>query len=413
MFKIVSIDVTGIKEINDLLKAYSEAVGSKDINAKETDARQRVVETRINDVIGGKLVNGKIGQKQSADYLVPNNSSLIKLLYEEALQEGATPVEFKGASTSGGSTIGQITIGSQKNLYIPGQLDPFSATSIKQAILGQKKGAKEGYLVDLDPNLAKADDKSTYIFNTYFKKEPRLKKLFYAKASTILLGNVFHLNDLTGSRLIGLTIPEKYFTPAFFKAAIVDKAIVVSIRDNFQNKFIKELNEALLDEQKYVKGYKKSFKVGNKTYKIDYLPAIKGQQLFNMEITNSIKARPVDTFILKANVPTKQISKKDTTQQFISSAQWTALTQKRLGDTMSRFGEPKVPNLKERSGRFRASVQVTANYRANLLQFSYNPLYSSLQAYGYRPDLQVKRSIREVAQQLYGREFNIVKKAGI
>lgn len=414
MFKIVSIDVSGIKEADRLIKAYSEAISSKTIDAKETDARQRLVESYIGRKIGANIVNGKIGQKESADYLVPSNSSLIKLLYQNATEKAFTSVEFKGATTSGGSAIGQITIGGrQKNLYIPGQVDPFTAQSVKENILGKRLGSKKGFLVDLDPNLSKATDKSAYIFSTYFKKEPRLKKLFYEKASTMLLANSYHLNDSTGTRLIGLVIPEKYFTPVFFKATIENKAIVVSIRDNFQATFIKELNASYLDVQKAQKGYKKSFTVGAKTYKIDYLPIIKGEELFDIEITNSIKARPVDTFIISVQTPTQAAEQPKQTQKFISSAQWTYLTQKRLGDTMLKYGNPQAPDLKERSGRFRQSVQVTANYKSSLLQFEYNPLYSSLYAYGYRPDLQIQKSIRAVAQELYGREFNIIKKAGL
>lgn len=419
MFKIVSIDVSGIKEAHDAIQAYSEAVTSS-INARDTDRKQRELETKISNIIGAKVVSGKIGRKESADYLVPNNSSLIQLLYAEATsptnREGVTPVEFKGATTSGGSTIGQLTVNKQKNLYIPGTEGSFTAADIQRSIFQKKSKEgvllpyehREGYLVDLDPKLKKQKDVSAYIFGTYFKKEPRLKQLFYQKASTLLLANSYSIGDATNSRLIGLSLPESYFTSVFFKAAIVDKAIVVSIRDNFQRKIIQELNELVLTSQS-TKGLVKSFKIGSKTYKIDYIPALEGQQAFGLEITNSIKARPVDTFILRANIPQKTQKQTNKTQQFISSAQWTVLTQKRLGDTISRFGEPSAPDLKERSGRFRGSIQVTANYKANMLQFSYNPLYSSLQVYGYRPDLQIARSVREVAQQLYAREFNIIR----
>ena len=100
-------------------------------------------------------------------------------------------------------------------------------------------------------------------------------------------------------------------------------------------------------------------------------------------------------------------SKKDKKQRFISGAQWTVLTQQRLGQTMQRFGPPDPPDLKERSGRFRGSVQVFADYRRKLLSYTYNPLYQSLEQYGYRPDMQVERSIREVAQSLYTQEFRI------
>lgn len=111
-----------------------------------------------------------------------------------------------------------------------------------------------------------------------------------------------------------------------------------------------------------------------------------------------------------SGIPTKQ---KESKQSFISDVQWTVLTQKRLGETMLRLGEPEPPDLKERSGRFRSSVQVTANYRTMTLQYLYNPLYASLKRYGYRPDLQIETSIREVAQSLYAQKFNIIRRNAV
>ena len=96
-------------------------------------------------------------------------------------------------------------------------------------------------------------------------------------------------------------------------------------------------------------------------------------------------------------------------QQFISGVQWTALTQQRLGQTMQRLGPPDPPDLKERSGRFRGSIQVNVDYRKRLLQYTYNPLYQSLEQYGYRPDIQVQTAIREVAQSLYSQQFRITR----
>jgi hypothetical protein len=115
---------------------------------------------------------------------------------------------------------------------------------------------------------------------------------------------------------------------------------------------------------------------------------------------------------MKGAGKTRQIS-KPTPQKFISSAQWTYLVQKRLGDSMLSFGEPEPPDIKERSGRFRQSVDVTANYRTKTIQYTYNPLYRSLEHYGYRPELQVERSIRQVAQDLYAREFSILRRGGL
>jgi hypothetical protein len=115
---------------------------------------------------------------------------------------------------------------------------------------------------------------------------------------------------------------------------------------------------------------------------------------------------------MKGAGKTRQISKPKP-QKFISSAQWTYLVQKRLGDSMLSFGEPEPPDIKERSGRFRRSVDVTANYRTKTIQYTYNPLYRSLEHYGYHPELQVERSIRQVAQDLYAREFSILRRGGL
>ena len=100
-------------------------------------------------------------------------------------------------------------------------------------------------------------------------------------------------------------------------------------------------------------------------------------------------------------------------QKFISSAQWTVLVQRRLGDSMLSFGDPEPPEIKERSGRFRKSVDVTANYRTKTIQYTYNPLYRSLEHYGYHPELQVERSIRQVAQDLYARAFSIRRRGDL
>lgn len=112
-------------------------------------------------------------------------------------------------------------------------------------------------------------------------------------------------------------------------------------------------------------------------------------------------------------VTPRQKTSKSATQTFISGIQWTVLTQRRLGETMLRMGDPEPPELKERSGRFRQSVQVVPNYRLSLLQYNYNPLYRSLQKYGYKPDLQVETAIREVAQSLYMQRFRIVRTSSV
>lgn len=96
-------------------------------------------------------------------------------------------------------------------------------------------------------------------------------------------------------------------------------------------------------------------------------------------------------------------------QRFISGVQLAKLVQQRMGQTISKSGEPTPPNLTERTGRFRSSINILADYRNNIIAYKYNPLYKSLEKYGYLPEQQVAAATREVVQTLFGRRFNIVR----
>ena len=133
-----------------------------------------------------------------------------------------------------------------------------------------------------------------------------------------------------------------------------------------------------------------------------------------IEYVSVFKSNKQDTYKQNLSIVDKKtVDKSKKKQNFISNVQWTVLTQKRLGETMKRLGKPEPPDIKERSGRFRASVEVTVNYRSNLLSYTYNPLYRVLEHYGYHPELQVERALREVAQKLYDRHFSITRQGSI
>jgi len=100
-------------------------------------------------------------------------------------------------------------------------------------------------------------------------------------------------------------------------------------------------------------------------------------------------------------------------QQFISTAQLTALVQKRLAQIMPkgpRRGPPLSADvLTERTGRFRKSVTAIPNYRKSMIRFIYDPIYKTFIDSPRNPDEFITRSIREVVQGLYGRQFAIVR----
>lgn len=410
--KLVSIDVTGIKDSLALTREYTRLLYEGD--AKTADSLQREIEAKYARIINAKLVQGKLGQKKVVDYVLNPDSSLLRLLRESAENTNdPVNVEFK-ASAGGrkGTAIGQITLRDQKKLFVQGDSESFTAQSIKENIFTRRKNIdSSSYLVDLDPVFKKDKSQATVtnrVFNYYFKKDERFKQIVYAKTSTLLLNNLYNINGKKGVRLVGLQIPINQFNPTNIKVTLNKKALEFSINDSFQKYLFRQLDLLYTKELKTTtKPIRK--RVGRKGFTriVEFHPIIEGTQIFGAEVTNSIGLRPSDNVL--ATIAGSRTANKKSKQRFISGVQWTALVQRRLGQTMEKLGTPNPPMLKERSGRFRTSVQVFPDFKNNLLQYTYNPLYSSLEAYGYTPDLQVETSIREVAQTLYTRAFRIIK----
>jgi hypothetical protein len=423
--RLFSIDITGIPEFDALTRSYSKALANKD--KKTADSIQRYLEQKTARLLKASLVQGKLGQSQVTDFILSPSSPILELFKQEVTTSSAvSSVEFKAlAGAFKGTKIGQITLatGTAKKdtqYQVEGE-EAITGQDISTKLLGNEK---KGYLIDLDPYFTDQRNKqpknrntkavTDRVFNYYMVKEPRLKQLFYSKASTMVLNNIYSLDSggskVSGTRLIGIQFPISNFNSANFKATIEGNAIIVSINDSFQNKIFKLIDKDYLKFLETTTSEVQKVQVTNnkKTFNIDLLPTLKGSQVFGAEITRSIKVRPSDTFRLYG-VSAAPVERKETKQAFISGVQWTVLTQKRLGETMLRMGEPEPPELKERTGRFRGSVRVFANYRTMTLRYLYNPLYSSLKRYGYRPDLQVETAIREVAQSLYAQKFNILR----
>lgn len=111
----------------------------------------------------------------------------------------------------------------------------------------------------------------------------------------------------------------------------------------------------------------------------------------------------------------KRSDKQSITQKFLSAAQLTSLTQRRLAQIMPRGperGPPLSPNvLTERTGRFRTSVSVIPNYRNNLVRFFYDPIYKTFINSPRNPDVFITQAIREIVLQQYKRQFKIVRGA--
>lgn len=102
--------------------------------------------------------------------------------------------------------------------------------------------------------------------------------------------------------------------------------------------------------------------------------------------------------------------KKPTQKQAPSILDISLLVRGRARLKMRRgVGEPNPPNIYERSGTFRSSIQAVANIKSNTINYFYLPYYSSLQKYGYDIDGLVEGSIRAIAKERLGGQFILRK----
>lgn len=408
--KVFSVDTTGINDLRTLTLGYYRALAGGKKNRVKADRIQRVLEARAAQSIGAKLVQGKLGKEVASDFVVDEQSSIIKAFGPS----DSSFIEFKAAAgVSKGSKVGQLTVKAGKTLFIQGEQEAIDAASVLENVFGKRAAAKResDFLVDLDPLLQGKNnvDVTDRVFNFYFKKDKRLKKIFYAKSNIMLLNNKYNINGQTGTRLVGLNIPESYFNSKFFKARLEDKAIVISINNSFQKNIFEAINRAYMDQLKQETSKPKKVRItGAKkagTY-IDVLNVYEGTQFFGAEVTNSIAVRPSGAGIVSARRKKEDKPDKD----FPSLIDITALVQGRTKMRMRRgSGDARPPKIHERTGTFRSSIQAVADFRTNNINYSYIPYYDKLEDYGYEVEDLVEGSIRAIAQKYFNRQFNLVK----
>lgn len=96
--------------------------------------------------------------------------------------------------------------------------------------------------------------------------------------------------------------------------------------------------------------------------------------------------------------------------RFMSTEQLTPIFQAVVLSKLNKSGPPRPPMLTSRTGRFIENLQITQiNYKNRIIQYYSNPIYYSLEKYGYRVEETLTGSIREITQQLFSRQFNLVR----
>ena len=68
------------------------------------------------------------------------------------------------------------------------------------------------------------------------------------------------------------------------------------------------------------------------------------------------------------------------------------------------------PTLTYRTGRFIDNLRVAqVNYRNSIIRYYSNPIYYSLEQYGYDVSELIEGSLREITRSLYARQFNLIR----
>ena len=90
------------------------------------------------------------------------------------------------------------------------------------------------------------------------------------------------------------------------------------------------------------------------------------------------------------------------------------MLQKRLAQTMPRYPEPNKPIPRYITGKLAQSFQIMANYRTGIMGYLNTPPVSGyvdlLNQGGWQLDKTlVEPTIRQITQQLFGRQFRVLR----
>jgi len=212
-------------------------------------------------------------------------------------------------------------------------------------------------------------------------KWPQIKK---NKAAKIVIKEQTNNKGVT-SVLFNIEFSEAYVREAINKA---NKKVQMPLKNQTEN-FVKAMAKAnIVFSQKAIDALNKTD--SKITFEVDKGSARIGAGTITRKIAQSRKSQSPQ-------------------QAFLSGVALSALVRARLQQTMDTAGEAFPPMLKNRTGRYIESVQVFPNYRKNMITYALNPIYRSLEQYGYIPDGQAIIAIRQVVQSLYARQFNILR----
>jgi hypothetical protein len=127
---------------------------------------------------------------------------------------------------------------------------------------------------------------------------------------------------------------------------------------------------------------------------------------FGINASNLLNAVSQD--LPRSLTPARSIKK---TGRFVSAVTMTSMLRSVAKSKMRIGSNPAVPpTLTYRTGRFVENLRVAQiNYKNSVIKYYSNPIYYSLENYGYDVSELIEGSLRDITQRLYSRQFNLIR----
>ena len=352
-----------------------------------------ILDQTIADNLGGTLVKNTKGRGVVADVITDSGFVEAKAISTTTDQEGKV-TRSRGIGIAGGKGL-KLQAG-RKALQTG--VSRKETVQFTDDFIGQLVAAKDNQ-IELKKIMSGQSRAAIALRKNFMLKSGDIRVPIEVGRKKVLKAIRFTWNDVRKNKFakIKITVDKKgdvffniYFTPSVVRDALnkASKAQEIELK-----KVSEQVAKALAEE--FANFSPKVLAFLEKNTLVQTIEVDKGSALIG-----------------KGTIKRKK-SKSSASQQFISSAQLTSMLFKKLGEKMPRGplrGPPLSPVvLTERTGRFRRSARVVPNYRRNLMNYFYDPLYGVHRDTDRNPDELIEKSIREIVVQLFSRQFNIVR----
>ena len=404
----ITVSVSNLVGNPSLLSLYDTYIQTVDEIARNR-LQQKLERVLGEKLFGAKKVSGN--PKLIQDWFISDyeaSKEIVKNLgMFEIDDDGILRIEAKLQRKSETSrtvtTIGGSTINSSILSEIRTKTNRAESSDVSERIFRSLKRIKSG------TNLFNYLEKNapTTIHNPAYQKSKNLV-IFSKTSGSLLAYQIFFPRSKFKAPIFGASIDAEnninYFIQTSFQKQLVKKASEAVVDINIQN--IKEQRDYT---KKFVASVNSLRPAVSKTSNIVFSTRLKGRKTRpteNLDIiyytTNSM---PLSKGRIKKD---KKITFKDDGPSLIDI---TVAVRGRTRLRMRRgSGNPRPPQIYERSGNFRSSIEAVANLRANTIEYFYTPYYDRLERYGYEINDLVEGSIRAIAQAKFNRRFNLIRR---